>query len=66
MPGWFLSMAILRKSTSCVKITARFFMAVSSCCSSVKPSLLTSLAENACMPRLFRPSTMAMLTLSSA
>jgi hypothetical protein len=66
MPRWFLWMTILMKSTSCVNIMACFWVAVSSCCSSVRPSLPMSLAENACTPRLFRPSTMAMLTLSSA
>jgi hypothetical protein len=59
-------LAILMKSTSCVKITACFWIAVSSCSLSVRPSLLMSLAEKACTPRLFRPSTMAILTLSSA
>jgi hypothetical protein len=66
MPGWSLCIANFKKSTSCVKITACFWIAVSSCCSSVMPSLFISFAENACTPRLFSPSTMAMLTLSSA
>jgi len=65
MPRCCLWMAVFMKSTSSVNITACFWMAVSSCCSSVKPNLPVSLAENACTPRLFRPSTMAMLTLSS-
>jgi len=66
MPGCCLWMAIFMKSTSWVNITACLWIAVSSCCSSVKPSLPMSLAENVWIPRLFRPSTMAMLTLSSA
>jgi len=66
MPGWCLLTVIFMKSTSCVKITACFLMAISSCCSSVKPSLPISLAENASTPCLLSPSTMAMLTLSSA
>jgi hypothetical protein len=59
-------MAILMKSTSWVKMTAWFWMAVFNCSSSVKLNLPMSLAENACTPRLFRPSMIAMLTLSSA
>lgn len=66
MPGCSLSDAIRRKSTSCVNITARLVVATSICCSSVKPSLPMSLAENASTPQLFKPSTMAMLTLLSA
>ena len=66
MPRCFLWMAIFMKSTSWVKITAWFWMAVCSCSSSVMPSLRRSLAENAFTPCLFRPSMIAVLTLSSA
>jgi hypothetical protein len=59
-------MAILMKSTSWVNMTAWFWIAVCSCSSSVRPSLPRSLAENAVIPRLFRPSMIVMLTLSSA
>jgi len=66
MPGCSLLDAMRRKSVSCVNIIALCVVATLICCSSVKPSLPISLAENTSTPRLFRPSTMAMLTLSSA
>jgi len=64
MPECCLWDAMRRKSVSCVKVMAWFAVAILICCSSVKPSLFMSLAENASTLRLFRPSTMAVLTLS--
>jgi len=64
MPVCCLCDAMRRKSVSCVNITAWFAVAILICCSSVKPSLSMSLAENASTPRLFKPSTTAVLTLS--
>lgn len=66
MPECFLWDAMRRKSTSCVNIMAWWVVATLICSSSVKPSLSMSLAEIASTPRLFRPSTMAVLTLSLA
>ena len=66
MPGCSFRDAMRKKSTSCVIIIAWFVVATLICCSSVKPSLPMSLAENISTPRLFRSSTMVMLTLSSA
>jgi len=66
MPECFFWDAKRRKSASCVNITAWLVVATWICSSSVSPSLPVSLAEIASTPRLLRPSTMAVLTLSLA